>query len=270
MDASCVMTPAWHPRRSGRDQLHRRPPTARHHRGAARSRTVTIYTDDNQAGDTSLAPGIYSTDQVVRWGRGDTPEFSESSIIRITYRVASQTYSVPMRRLEVGWDRFERDMKDAGPPTPDDVSRSLDGTPLDSEAAIVRHMAQLERNGVLTTSGSMFTDLLKVPRTRRRSGHGRPHASDLRPAVSVSDEQEPVVLQRIADVPIVVAALGDFVAAKVIADRLKGHDALPSFGDCSVDRATTPTRSPDTRQIQPEPLPTNPSKRYDPAAGRVP
>lgn len=67
-----------------------------------------------------------------------------------------------MRRLEVDWDRFERDLKDAGSPTPDDVSRSLDGTPLDSEAAVVRHMAQLERDGVLTTSGSMFTDLLKV------------------------------------------------------------------------------------------------------------
>lgn len=67
-----------------------------------------------------------------------------------------------MERLEVDWDRFERDLKNAGPPTDDDVSRTLDGTPLDGEAAIVRHMAQLELDGVLTTSGSMFTDLLDV------------------------------------------------------------------------------------------------------------
>lgn len=67
-----------------------------------------------------------------------------------------------MRRLDVDWDRFERDLTNAGPPTPDDVSRTLDGTPLDNKAAIVRYMAELERDGVLTTSGSMFTDLLDV------------------------------------------------------------------------------------------------------------
>jgi hypothetical protein len=67
-----------------------------------------------------------------------------------------------MKRLEVDWDRFERDLQHADPPTADDVSRTLDGTPLDSEAAIVRHMAELERDGVLTESGTMFTDLLDV------------------------------------------------------------------------------------------------------------
>lgn len=64
--------------------------------------------------------------------------------------------------MEVDWERIAGDLKHADPPTEDDVSRTLDGTPLDSEAAIVRHMAELEREGVLTASGSMFTNLLDV------------------------------------------------------------------------------------------------------------
>lgn len=89
------MTPAWHPRRSGRGQLPDDLQLLDVTEEQPGSRTVTIYTDDNQAGDISLTPGTYSTDQVVRWGRGDTPEFSEGSLIRITYQVAARRRLCP-------------------------------------------------------------------------------------------------------------------------------------------------------------------------------
>ncbi len=63
--------------------------------------------------------------------------------------------------MEVDWDRLAADLKDADPPTDDDVSRALDGTPLVSGASIVRHMAELESEGLLDTD-RMFRDLLKV------------------------------------------------------------------------------------------------------------
>lgn len=66
------------------------------------------------------------------------------------------------RRLEVDWERYERSLRSAGPPTPDDVSRALDGTPLDTPAAVVRHMADLEARGLITHTGTMFTDALAV------------------------------------------------------------------------------------------------------------
>lgn len=54
------------------------------------------------------------------------------------------------------------DLRAAPPATADDVSRGLDGSPLDSEAVIVRHMADLEVRGLLTESRDprMFRDLL--------------------------------------------------------------------------------------------------------------
>lgn len=62
---------------------------------------------------------------------------------------------------DVNWDRIAGDLRDAQPPTDDDVSRALDGTPLTSAASIVRHMAEIEAEGVLDT-GRMFRDLLQV------------------------------------------------------------------------------------------------------------
>lgn len=68
-----------------------------------------------------------------------------------------------MEKLEVDWARVEREWNEGLPPrTPDDVSRALDGTPLDSEAAIIRHMAGLEEREIITHTGRMFRDLLVV------------------------------------------------------------------------------------------------------------
>ena len=67
-----------------------------------------------------------------------------------------------MKRLEVDWDRVAEKLQTAAPPTPDDVSRAMDGTPLDSAAAIVRHMAHLETSGEITHTGTMFRKLLQV------------------------------------------------------------------------------------------------------------
>lgn len=65
-------------------------------------------------------------------------------------------------RLVVDWVRFERDRRHLPPPTPDDVSRLWDGTPLDTPAAVVRHMADLETREVITHTGTMFRDALAV------------------------------------------------------------------------------------------------------------
>ncbi len=62
----------------------------------------------------------------------------------------------------VSWECMAEELRTAPPPTPDDVSRALDGTPLDSASAIVRHMAALEVTGRITHTGTMFRDLLEV------------------------------------------------------------------------------------------------------------
>lgn len=67
-----------------------------------------------------------------------------------------------MRKLEVDWNRIRRDRSNLPPPTPGDVSRALDGTPLDTPAAVVRHMADLEDTGVVTHTGRMFRDAREV------------------------------------------------------------------------------------------------------------
>lgn len=67
-----------------------------------------------------------------------------------------------MRKLEVDWDRIRRDRRNLPSPTPDDVSRALDGTPLDTPAAVVRHMADLEDTGAVTHTGRMFRDAREV------------------------------------------------------------------------------------------------------------
>lgn len=68
-----------------------------------------------------------------------------------------------MEKVQVDWDRVEREWRQGlPPPTPDDVSRLLDGTSLDGEAAIIRHMADLERRGIGADTGIMFRDLLAV------------------------------------------------------------------------------------------------------------
>lgn len=63
--------------------------------------------------------------------------------------------------MEVDWDRIAVELKEAAPPTDDDVSRALDGTPLVSGESIVRHMAELETAGLFDT-GRMFRDLVQV------------------------------------------------------------------------------------------------------------
>ena len=67
-----------------------------------------------------------------------------------------------MKRLEVDWDRVAEKLQTAAPPTLDDASRAMDGTPLDSGAAIVRHMAQLETSGEIPHMGTMFRELVQV------------------------------------------------------------------------------------------------------------
>lgn len=59
-------------------------------------------------------------------------------------------------------ETISEELRHADPPTADDVSRTLDGEPLTSEAAIVRHMAHLETSGLITHTGRMFRDLLDV------------------------------------------------------------------------------------------------------------
>lgn len=67
-----------------------------------------------------------------------------------------------MKKIAVDWERVTRDRAASSSATCDDVSRALDGTPLDSEAAVVRHTAQLEAAGLIPHTGTTYRELAEV------------------------------------------------------------------------------------------------------------